>query len=63
MLKRKSTQSALLSLADLSAMGVEVVICKPGKAKGIKKQTMRGKVGNAFVTGGAKPIGYTQSAY
>jgi hypothetical protein len=37
MLKRKSTQSALLSLADLSAMGVEVVICKPGKAKGIKK--------------------------
>jgi hypothetical protein len=63
MLKSNKTQVILASLADLTAMGVEVVICKPGKAKGVKKQTMRGKSGGAFVTGGAKPIGYTQSAY
>jgi hypothetical protein len=56
-------QQALIALADLAAMGVEVVLCKPGKAKGVKKQTMRSKGGNAFVVGGSKPIGYTQSAY
>ena len=63
MLKSNKKQEILATLADLASIGVEVVVCKPGKAKGIRKQTMRGKSGGAFVTGGAKPIGYTQSAY
>ena len=53
----------MLSLDELRAMGVSVVVCKPAKAKGVRKQVMRGKGMAAFIRGGSKPIGYTQSAY
>lgn len=53
----------LASLADLALAGVKVTVCKPAKARGVTKQLMRGKGGSAFIVGGAKPIGYTQSAY
>ena len=53
----------LLSLADLAAMGVKVTVCKPAKAKGLRKQTCRAKGAGSFITGGARPVGFTQSAY
>jgi len=54
---------ALLSLDELRSMGVEVTVCKPGKAKGVKKQKCRGKVAGLFKVGGSKPIGYTKMAF
>lgn len=56
-------QQALIALSDLAAMGVDVVVCKPGKAKGVRKQKMRGKGSGSYIVGGSKPLGYTQSAY
>lgn len=53
----------MLSLDELRAMGVAVVVCKPAKAKGVQKQKMRGRGISAFIRGGSKPVGYTQSAY
>jgi hypothetical protein len=53
----------MLSLDELRALGVTVVVCKPSKAKGVRKQVMRGKGGSSYVIGGSKPKGYTQSAY
>lgn len=54
---------ALLSLDELRSMGVEVTVCKPGKAKGVKKQKCRGKGIGAFIRGGSKPVGYTKMAF
>ena len=56
-------QQQLVALADLALSGVKVTVCKPAKAKGVRKQVMRGKGVGAFIRGGSKPIGYTQSAY
>lgn len=56
-------QQQLVSLAELALEGVKVTICRPAKAKGVRKQLMRGKGVGAFITGGNRPIGYTQSAY
>lgn len=53
----------MLSLDELRALGVVVVVCPTKKAKGVKKQVMRGKGMASFIRGGSKPIGYTQSAY
>ena len=53
----------LLSLAELAALGVKVTVCKPAKAKGLRKQTCRAKGAGSFITGGARPVGFTQSAY
>ena len=53
----------LLSLDELRAMGVKVTVCKTAKAKGVRKQVMRGKGIGSFIRGGSKPVGYTQSAY
>lgn len=54
---------ALLSLDELRSMGVEVTVCKPGKAKGVRKQKVRGKVAGLFKIGGSKPVGYTKMAF
>ena len=56
-------KAPLLSLAELAALGVKVTVCKPAKAKGIRKQTCRAKGAGSFITGGARPVGFTQSAY
>jgi hypothetical protein len=53
----------MLSLDELRAMGVKVTVCKTATAKGVRKQVMRGKGMSAYVIGGSKPKGYTQSAY
>lgn len=53
----------MLTLDELRAMGVKVTVCKAAKAKGVRKQVMRGKGIGAFIRGGSKPVGYTQSAY
>ena len=53
----------LISLEELMAMGVEVTVCKPGKAKGVRKQKCRGKGISAFIRGGSKPVGYTKMAF
>ena len=53
----------LLSLEELAAMGVKVTVCKPAKAKGIRKQTCRAKAAGSFITGGNRPAGVSQMAY
>ena len=53
----------LISLEDLIAMGVKVTVCKPAKAKGIRKQTCRAKAAGSFITGGNRPAGVSQMAY
>lgn len=53
----------MLSLDELRALGVKVTVCKAAKAKGVPKQKVRGRGISAFIRGGSKPIGYTQSAY
>ena len=56
-------QPIMLSLAELTAMGVKVTVCKPAKAKGIRKQTCRAKAAGSYVTGGHRPAGVSQMAY
>lgn len=53
----------LISLDELRAMGVEVTVCRPAKAKGVRKQKVRGKVAGLFKVGGSKPVGYTKMAF
>jgi len=53
----------MLTLDELRALGVTVVVCPPRKAKGVKKQKMRAKLAGAFTRGGDKPEGISQLAY
>ena len=53
----------LISLAELTAMGVKVTVCKPAKARGLRKQTCRAKGAGAFITGGNRPAGVSQLSY
>ena len=56
-------KTPLLSLAELEAMGVKVTVCKPAKAKGLRKQTCRAKAAGSYITGGSRPAGVSQMAY
>lgn len=48
-------QQPLVSIAELLSAGVEVTICKPGKAKGIPRRSMRCKSPGNYIVGGNKP--------
>jgi hypothetical protein len=53
--KAELRMEPMLSLAELVSVGVEVTICKPGKAGGLRKRMMRVKGSGGYVVGGDKP--------
>jgi sulfur relay (sulfurtransferase) complex TusBCD TusD component (DsrE family) len=56
-------KAPLLSLDELRALGVTVVVCKPAKARGVTKQKCRAKGAGSYVTGGSRPAGVSQTQY
>ena len=45
----------MLTIQELTDMGVKVTICPPRKAKGITKQKMRARLAGVFRVGGSRP--------
>jgi len=53
----KAKTERLATLAELALAGVPVTVCKPGKARGVRKQTMKTAGAKGFVVGGDRPNG------